>query len=52
MIPEKYIKEINGYYIIEEAIHPETGRLNTGRQYIKLKNQVNYYADFYEAKGY
>jgi predicted DNA-binding protein len=24
MIPEKYIKEINGYYLLEEAIHPES----------------------------
>jgi hypothetical protein len=43
MIPEKYIKEINGYYLLEEALHPTTGEVyKLGDKVLKVDDHIIY----------
>ena len=43
MTPEKYIKEINGYYLLEEAVHPKTGEVfKIGDYVIKTDDHIMY----------
>lgn len=43
MVPEKYIKEINGYYFLEEAVHPKTGEVfKLGDYVVKEDDHIMY----------
>ena len=43
MIPNKYIKEINGYYLLAEAIHPKTGEVyRIGDKVLKKDDHIIY----------